>query len=74
MPGTDRLTVIGDDQSGSIAWHVLAVGGYDFESATVAATAGFPEPASSEQWSLVTDQTNRQTPSPLAYFSIETAF
>lgn len=73
-PGTNSSTVVGDDQSGAIGWHVQATGDYDFASGTVTATVGFPELAASEQWALLSDVTNRRAPSPLSYFSIGTAF
>ena len=74
-PGTNSSTVVlSDDQKGTIGWRVQATGGYDFESGLVKTTVGFPEVAATEQWSLLTDITNRRAPSPLSYFSIGTAF
>jgi uncharacterized OsmC-like protein len=74
-PGANSSTVVlGDDQQGAIGWRAHAVGSYDFESGLVKTTVGFPEVAATEQWSLLTDATNRRAPSPLSYFSIGTAF
>ena len=74
-PGANSSTVVlSDDQQGAIGWRAHAVGGYDFKSGLVRATVGFPEVAAAEQWSLLTDATNRRAPSPLSYFSIGTAF
>jgi uncharacterized OsmC-like protein len=74
-PGANSSTVVlSDDQQGAIGWRAHAVGSYDFESGLVRATVGFPEVAAAEQWSLLTDATNRRAPSPLSYFSIGTAF
>jgi len=74
-PGANSSTVVlSDDQQGAIGWRARAVGGYDFESGLVRSTVGFPEVAATEQWSILTDATNRRAPSPLSYFSIGTAF
>jgi uncharacterized OsmC-like protein len=64
---------LNDDQTGAIRWHVLATGAYQFDSGLVASTVGFPE-AGASLWTLISDDTSRRAPSPLAYFSIGTAF
>jgi uncharacterized OsmC-like protein len=71
-PGAQAVE-LSDDQSGAIRWHVRATGDYQFGSDLVASTVDFPGVGASE-WTLLSDDTGRRAPSPLAYFSIGTAF
>jgi uncharacterized OsmC-like protein len=64
---------LSDDQKGAILWHIRASGNYRFDTDTVATTVKFPN-AGATQWTLISDDTGRGAPSPLAYFSIGTAF
>jgi uncharacterized OsmC-like protein len=73
-PATEASTVgLTDDQTETVHWHVLATGDYQFESRLTASTVSFPG-AGSSAWTLLSDETGRGAPSPLAYFSIGTAF
>jgi uncharacterized OsmC-like protein len=62
-----------DDQENSVLWHIEVAGEYRFDTGTVASTVKFPN-AGATQWTLVSDDTGRVAPTPLAYFSIGTAF
>jgi uncharacterized OsmC-like protein len=64
---------LSDDQQVTFMWHILATGEYRFDSGTVATTVKFPN-AGATQWTLISDDTGARAPSPLAYFSIGTAF
>jgi uncharacterized OsmC-like protein len=64
---------LSDDQKNSILWHIEASGEYRFNTHTVATTVKFPN-AGATHWTLISDDTSRTAPSPLAYFSIGTAF
>jgi uncharacterized OsmC-like protein len=62
-----------DDQTETIHWHVQVSGNYQPESRLTASTVSFPGTGASS-WTLLSDETGCAAPSPLAYFSIGTAF
>ncbi|MCU1680597.1 MAG: hypothetical protein JWQ81_1336 [Amycolatopsis sp.] len=64
---------LGDDQSGTIAFYVCGSGPYRVDSGLVESRIDFPG-AGASRWTLISDRTNRRAPSPLAYFSLGTAF
>jgi len=71
LPSFEVGTVgITDDQTETVYWHVLVSGAYQSESGLIASTMS----AGASSWTLLSDETGRAAPSPLAYFSIGTAF
>ncbi|MPV89303.1 hypothetical protein GB882_11555, partial [Georgenia ruanii] len=69
----DRTHVVTDDSDGAVEFHVEARGKLDPRLGTVRTTVGFPE-VTGDRWSLLSDPADTVAPSPLAYFSIGTAF
>lgn len=73
-PSSDAaLLELNDDQSNTIAWYVRGLGSYGVESGLVESRIDFPG-AGASQWTLVSDESAVRAPSPLAYFSLGTAF
>jgi uncharacterized OsmC-like protein len=69
--GTD--IVLSNDSNSAVGWHMQAEGGLDRATGLVHSTVGFPEVAAT-RWVLVSDGQGITAPTPLAYFSIGTAF
>jgi uncharacterized OsmC-like protein len=66
--------VLKNDSTTSVGWHMQAEGELDLATGLVHSTVGFPEAAASSRWTLVSDGQGLVAPTPLAYFSIGTAF
>lgn len=71
--GVDTL-VLSNDSNAAIQWHIHAVATYDVDDETVSVDVGFPEVSGSSRWTLLADPSGRVAPSPLALFSVGTAF
>lgn len=72
-PAADTL-VLSNDSNAAIQWHIHAVATYDFDDDTVSVDVGFPEVTGSSRWTVQADPLGRAAPSPLALFSVGTAF
>jgi len=74
QPGAHFGLVLSDDHSGAAhRWHVDVRGGIDPETGLISSNVGFPE-GTNDRWCLLSDPNNVEAPSPLAYFSMGTAF
>ncbi|AZG08962.1 hypothetical protein EGT29_14440 [Pigmentiphaga sp. H8] len=75
LPGTGTAgMVLQNDSTASVGWHMQAEGALDPATGLVHSTVGFPEAGAASRWTLVSDGSGRLAPTPLAYFSVGTAF
>jgi uncharacterized OsmC-like protein len=69
----DDTLVLRNDSNQAVNFHVDARGALDLVRGTVRTSIGFPE-VTGDRWTLLSDPAGSAAPSPLAYFSIGTAF
>jgi uncharacterized OsmC-like protein len=70
----DMGFVLDDNRVENVSWYVQSEGELDVSTGLVHTIVGFPQTGANSRWSLVSDGTGQMAPSPLAYFSIGTAF
>jgi len=70
----DSGFVLEDDDAKAVSWYVQAEGELNVTTGLVHTTVKFPKTGANSRWSLVSDGSGRLAPTPLAYFSIGTAF
>lgn len=70
----DSGFVLQDDDAKAISWYVQAEGELEVDTGLVRTTVKFPKTGANSRWSLVSDGTGQMAPTPLAYFSIGTAY
>jgi hypothetical protein len=70
----DSGFVLEDDNAKSVSWYVQAEGELNVATGLVHSTVKFPKTGANSRWTLISDGSGQMAPTPLAYFSIGTAF